>query len=197
MNGDTDLVFIGARFRLDGESDGGLRQLRRRVKNGRRFVAKSLASGGFLQFGDGPDVSGVKFADFRELLSLNDLDMLKTFRKVAIVIRKRGVIFQDSALYLEIVDAARERIGKRLVDKQGKRLAVIVLPFDAVALAAGVFVAHLGVLIGMRERVSEEREEAGGSDAWPRRRHQNGKSLFGHSGFADGGGELAGWCVSL
>src|SRR5260370_11377947 len=173
MNENTNRVFVGACFRLDGESDGALRQLGGRVKNGRRFVAKSFAGGGFLQFGDGADVSGVKFADLRELVALNDLDMLKTFGKVAIVIRKRGVIFQHPALYLEIVDAARERIGKRLVDKQGKRLAVIVLPFDAVALAAGVFVAHLGVLIGMRERVTEEREEAGGSAVLQRASQQN------------------------
>src|SRR5712692_7918689 len=97
--------------------------------------------------------------------------MLEAFRKVAIVIRKRGVIFQHPALYLEIVDAAGEKIGKRFEDKQGKRLAVIVLPFDAVALAAGLLEADLGVLIGMREGVRQKSEQAGGSDVVERGSH--------------------------
>src|SRR5260370_39235570 len=187
MNENTNRVFVGACFRLDGESDGGLKQLRRRVKNGWSFVSESFAGGGFLQFGDGADVSGVKFADFRELLSLNNLDMLEAFRKVAIVIRKRGVIFQYPALYLEIVDAARERVGKRLEDKEGKWLAVIVLPFDTVALAASFLEAHLRVLIGMREGVGKKGEQAGGSAAVERGRHQHGEEFLGDYVRTDGG----------
>src|SRR5216683_2569243 len=117
MNGDADLVFVGAGFRLDGESDGGLGKLRGRIINGRSFVANSFASRGFLEFGDGADVSGVKLADFGELLALNGLDMLEALRKVAIVIRESGVIFQDTALYLEIIDAAGERVGSVLKTK--------------------------------------------------------------------------------
>src|SRR5258708_19628057 len=110
--------------------------------------------------------------------------MLKAFRKVTIVIRESGVIFQDSALYLEIVDAARERIGKRLEDKERKRLAVVVLALDAIALAAGLFEADLRVLIGMGERVGKESEQAGGSVVVQRGSHQEGKDFFGHNGFS-------------
>src|SRR5260370_3463158 len=138
MNRDADLVFIGARFRLDGKGDGRLGKLRGRVKNGRSSIAKSLAGSRLLQFGDGADVSGVQLADFDELLALNDLDMLEAFRNVAIVIGESRVIFQDSALHLEVVDAAGERIGKRLEHKEGERLAVVVLAIEAIALAAGV-----------------------------------------------------------
>src|SRR3989442_4117721 len=130
--------------------------------DGRSFVAESFAGRGFVELGDGADVPRVKLANFGELLALNDLDMLETFGKVAIVIDERSVVFQHAALYLEVVDAARERIGKRLEYKEGKRLAVIVLALEAVALAAGVFETDLGVLIGVRENVSQKGEQACG-----------------------------------
>src|SRR5258708_16401003 len=115
--------------------------------DGRRCVCESFAGGGFLQLGDGADVSRVKLANFGELLALNDLDMLEAFRKVAIVIDERGVVFQHAALYLEVVDAARERIGKSCEDKDGKRLAVLVLALKAGALCARAFETDLGVVI--------------------------------------------------
>src|SRR5712664_144085 len=190
MNRDADFVFIGARFRLDGKGDGRLGKLRGRVKDGRSFVAKSFTGSCFLQLGDGADVSGVKLADFDELLALNDLDMLKAFRNVAIVIGESGVIFQDSALHLEVVDAAGERIGKRFEDEEGERLAVVVLAIEAIALAAGVFEAYLGVLIRVGESVSKKSEQAGGADVAKRGSHQDGKDFFGDDGFADGGDEV-------
>src|SRR5260370_11136518 len=156
MNRDADRVFIGPGFWLDGKGDGGLGKLRRRVIDRRSSVAQSFAGSGFLQFGDGADVSGVKLADFRELLTLNDLDMLEAFGKVAIVIGERGVIFQDAALHFEVVDTSRERIGQRFEDKEGERLAIVILALDAVALAAGLLEADLGVLIGMGKCVGEE-----------------------------------------
>src|SRR2546422_5891378 len=88
--------------------------------------------------------------------------MLKAFGKIAIVIDKRGVIFQYAALYLEIVDAAGERIGKRFEDKERKRLAIIVLALEAVAFAAGLFEVDLGVLCRGRGYGGEERGQAGG-----------------------------------
>src|SRR5258708_23063763 len=121
--------------------------------DGRRCVCESFAGGGFLQLGDGADVSRVKLANFGELLALNDLDMLEAFRKAAIVIDERGVVFQHAALYLEVVDAARERIGQRFEYKEGKRLAVIVLALKAIALASRVFEADLGVVIRVRANV--------------------------------------------
>src|SRR6266436_3948361 len=178
MDGNADLVFIGASFRFDGKSDRRLGKLRGRVIDGRTFVAESFARGRFLQFGDRADVSRMKLTDFGELLALNNLNMLETFREVAIVIDERGVVFQDAAFYLEIVDAASEGISKCLEDKEGKRLAVIVLALDAVALAAGLLETYLRVLVGMRENIGKEREQAGGADIVDRRSHQDGKDFF-------------------
>src|SRR5260370_30161351 len=158
--------------------------------DGRSFVAESFAGGGFLQLGDGADGSRVKLANLSELLALNDLDMMEAFRKVAIVIDERGIVFQYAALYLEVVDAARERIGKSFEDKDGKRLAVMVLALDAIAFAAGVFEADLGVLIGVRENVSKKSEQAGGADIVQRGGHQDGEDFFGHDGFANGRDEV-------
>ncbi len=190
MNGDADLVFIGAGFRFDGKGNGRFGELRGGIVNGRGFVAESFACRGFLQLGDSANISGMKLADFGELLALNDLDMLETFRKVAIVIDKRGVIFQYAAFYLEVVYAAGERIGKRFENKEGKRLAVIVLALDAVTFAAGIFEADLGVLIRVRENVSKKSEQAGGADIVQRGSHQHGKDFFSDDGFADGGDEI-------
>src|SRR5260370_32675308 len=101
-------------------------------------------------------------------------------------------MFQQAALSLEVVDAARERIGKSFEDKDGKRLAVIVLALKAVALAAGVFEADLGVLIGVRENVSKKSEQAGGADIVQCGGHQDGEDFFGHDGFANGRDEVVG-----
>src|SRR5207237_9784169 len=155
MYRDAYFVFIGACFRLDGKGDGGLGKLRGRIINRRSFIAECFAGSRFLQFGDSADISCVKLAHFRELLALNNLDMLEAFRKVAVVIDKRGVVFQYSALHLEIVDAARERISQRLENEEGQGLAVVVFAFDAVALAPGLLEADLRVLIGMGERIRE------------------------------------------
>src|SRR5260370_36815251 len=116
--------------------------------------------------------------------------MLEAFRKVAIVIGERGVILQYTAFYLEIVDAAREKIGKRFEDKEGEGLAVVVLALEAVALAAGLPEANLGVLIGMRESVGEESEQAGGADVMERGCHQDGKDFLGDDSAANGGDEV-------
>src|SRR5258706_5244983 len=192
MDGNADLVFIGASFRLDGKSDRRLGKLRGRVIDGRTFVAESFARGRFLQFGDRADVSRMKLADFGELLALNNLDMLETFREVAIVIDERRVIFQDAALDLEIVDPACEGIRKCLEDKEGKRLAVVVLALNPVALAAGLLEADLCVLIGVREDVSEEGEQAGSANVMDRGGHQDGEDFFGDDGLSNGGDEGVG-----
>jgi len=101
MDGDADFVFISAGFRLDGKSDGGFGKLRGRIIDGRSFVAESFAGGGFLQLGDGADVSRVKLANFGELLALNDLDVLEAFRKVAIVIDERASFFNTPLFTLK------------------------------------------------------------------------------------------------
>src|SRR6266853_1424573 len=138
MNRDSDLVLVGACFRLDGKGDGRLGKLRRRIINGRSLIAECFAGSGLLQFGDSADVSGVKLSDLSELLALNDLDVLETFRKVAVVIDQRGVVFQHAAFHLEIVDAPRKWICQRFENKKRQRLTVVVFALNAVAFAAGI-----------------------------------------------------------
>src|SRR4029077_12238649 len=111
--------------------------------------------------------------------------MLEAFGKTAIVIHERSVIFQNAAFHFEIVDAPREWIGKRLKNKDGKRLCVVVFALYAVALAARLLEAHLGVLIGMRENVRQESEQAGGANVVERGNHQNRKDFFSDDGAAD------------
>src|SRR5208282_2271198 len=117
VNGNADLIFIGAGLGLDRKGDGRFRKLRRLVENGSVFVAKSIAADGLLQLGDGADITGVKLLNFGELFPLHDHGVLKTLRHIAIEALERGVVFQDTALDLEIVDAAGERIGKSLENK--------------------------------------------------------------------------------
>src|SRR5437879_2251659 len=111
--------------------------------------------------------------------------MLERFGNVAVVIDKRGVVFQHAALHLEIVDAAREGVCQRLENKERQRLTVIILALDAVAIPASLLEADLGMLIGVRERIHEKSEQASRADVVDRGRHQNRKDLFGYDGFAN------------
>ncbi len=157
VNAHADFVFIGARLGLDGKGDGRFGKLRGRIVDRRVFVAERFTRGGFLQLGDGADVACVQFVDFRELLALHYLRVLKAFRQAAVVVHQRGVILQHAAFYFEIVDSSRKGIGKSLEDEKRKRLAIVVFPLDAVTLAFGLFEADLRVLIGMREDIGDER----------------------------------------
>ena len=171
VNGHANLVFIGAGLRLDGEGDGGLRNPSGRVINRRGFVAERFAGGGFFQLGDGSEVARVQLADFGELLALHHLDVLQALWCVAIVVLKRGIVLEDAAFHLEVVDAPGERIGEGLEHKERNRLAVVVLAFDAIALSAGIFVADLRMLVGMRKRIGQKGEQAGGGDVVRRGSH--------------------------
>ncbi len=156
MNADADFVFIGACLWLDGERDGRLGKLRGWVIDRRVFVAERFAGGGFLQLGDRADVAGVQLMDFGELLSLHYLRVLKALWQAAVVVEQRGVVFQHAALDLEIVDAAGEGIGEGLEDEERKRLAVVVLALDTVALALRLLEADLRMLVGMREDIGDK-----------------------------------------
>src|SRR5229473_2049940 len=114
VNGHADFVFIGARFGLHRKGDGRFRDLRGFVIDGRGFVAQRIAGRGLFQFGNRADVPCMQFCNFAEQLALHDLRVLKTFRRVAVEIHERGVVLENPALYFEIVDAPRERIGERL-----------------------------------------------------------------------------------
>src|SRR5262249_14378880 len=78
VNADTDLVFISARFWLHCERDGRLWDLSRLVAERCALVTESIASENFLQLRDCAYISCVKFAHFRELLPLHNLNVLKT-----------------------------------------------------------------------------------------------------------------------
>src|SRR5712664_4273636 len=111
--------------------------------------------------------------------------MLEAFLDAAVVIVERGVVFQHAALYFEIVDAARKRIGEGFENEERKRLAVVILALDTVAFAIGILVSDLRMLIGMRKGVGKKREQAGRTDVVQRGHHQDGKDFFGDDGFAD------------
>src|SRR6202030_4627485 len=96
-----------------------------RIIDRRVFVAERFDGGGFLQLGDRTDVAGVQLMDLGELLALHDLRVLKPLWQAAIVVEQRGVVLQHAALYLEIVDAARKRIGEGLENEKRKRLGVL------------------------------------------------------------------------
>src|SRR5208337_435251 len=190
MNGDAYFVFIGAGLGLDRKGDGRFRKLRRLVVNGSVFVAEGIAGDGFFQFGDGADIAGVELLIFGELFPLHDHGVLKTLRNIAIEIEKRGVVLEDTALDLEIVNAAGERIGKSLENEEGKRLGVVVLAVDAIALAAGFLEADLRMLVRMRENIGEKGEQASAADIPRGGDHQHGNNFFRDDGFADRGDEV-------
>ena len=127
VNGDADLVFVGAGFGLDRKRNGRLGQRRALVKDGSGFIAQRFASGGFFQLGDGADVAGMQLGHFGELLALHDLNVLEALGQTAIVIQEGGVIFQHAAHHFEIVDAAGEGIGERFENEKRKRLGIVEL----------------------------------------------------------------------
>src|SRR5947207_12133095 len=101
----------------------------------------------------------MQFADFRQLFSLHDLNVLEPFLRTPREIGERSVVFQNAALHLEIVDAARKGIGKRFEDEERKWLAVVVFALDAIALSAGFLKPFLRMLVGMRKHVGKKREQ--------------------------------------
>ena len=117
MDGDAEFIFVRAGFRLDGESNGGLGNLRGAVKNRGAFVAEGVAGHGLPELGDGTDVAGVQFANFGERFSLDDLDVLHALLSAAGKIRDGRIIFQDAAFYLEVVDASGENVGHGFEDE--------------------------------------------------------------------------------
>ena len=63
VDGVAHAVFVVARLGFDGEGDGGLGQLDRRIGDGEALVGQRIAGEGVLQLGDGADVAGVQFGD--------------------------------------------------------------------------------------------------------------------------------------
>ena len=186
VDGDADFVFIGAGFGFDGEGDGRLGKFRRRVINWSGFVAQRVAGDGLFEFGDGADVSSVQLLNFGELFALNDHGVLKALGNVAIEIVEGGVVFEDAAFHLEIVDAAGEGVSEGFESEDRERLGVVVFAIDAVALGSGFLEAELGVLIGMGEYIGEEGEQAGAADVAGRGNHKDRHNFFRDDGFTDG-----------
>jgi hypothetical protein len=67
--------------------------LRGAVENGRGFVSERFARGGLPQLGDGPDIARVDLGNFAELFALHHLNVLEAFRRAAVVVDQRRVIF--------------------------------------------------------------------------------------------------------
>jgi hypothetical protein len=64
---------------------------------GADFVAEGVAGEGFLELGDGADVSGGEFGDGDELLAEDGGDVGELFGRAAGVVGDRGVVFQHAA----------------------------------------------------------------------------------------------------
>jgi len=78
----ADLSSSARGFRFDRKSDGRLGKLRGRYKIGEPLSPR-VSPVVVLQFWQiRADVSSLKLADFGELLALNNLDMLKAFRRL-------------------------------------------------------------------------------------------------------------------
>ena len=93
----------------------------------------------------------MQLSDFGELLALHNLNVLQAFGNVAVVVLKRGIVFEYAAFHLEVIDASRERIGEGFEHKKRNRLAIVVFALDAVSLAAWFFVTDLGMFVRMRK----------------------------------------------
>src|SRR5260370_41376164 len=72
----------------------------------------------------------------------------------------------------------------------GGGVGVVVVGVEGVGVVGGLPEANLGVLIGMRESVGEESEQAGGADVMERGCHQDGKDFLGDDSAANGGDEV-------
>ena len=63
VDGVAHAVFVVARLGFDGEGDGGLRQLDRRVGDVEALFGQRVAGQGVLELGDRADIAGVQFGD--------------------------------------------------------------------------------------------------------------------------------------
>ena len=132
----------------------------------------------------------MQLLNFRELFALHHLRVLKAFRGAAVVIQQRRVIFQNTALHLEIVDSPREGIGQRLENEDRKRLAIVVFAVHLVALASGLPEANLGMLIRMREDIGQKCQQARGPHVAQRGNHQDRKNFLRHNRLAHTGNQI-------
>ncbi len=132
----------------------------------------------------------MQLLNLRELFALHNHGVLKTFRNVAGKVLQRHVVLQYAALHLEIVDASGEGIRERLEHKQREWLGVVVFALDAIALAAGFLMAHHGVLVGMREYICQEGQQAGAAHVARGRNHQHRNNLFRDDGATNRGNQI-------
>ena len=63
VDGVAHAVFVVARLGFDGEGDGGLGQLDRRVGDVEALFGQGVAGQGVLELGDGADIAGMQFGD--------------------------------------------------------------------------------------------------------------------------------------
>ena len=82
----------------------------------------------------------------------SDLRVLEALGRALAEIRDGGVVLQDAAFHLEIVDAAGEGIRKGFEDKDRKRLGVVVFALDPSPFPAGFPVAFLACSSGWGKR---------------------------------------------
>ena len=78
MDGGADAVFVGARFWLDGEGDGGLRKARPWIEQRRVLVPQCVTGHRVFELRDRAEVAGMQLGHGSGGLPLHDLQMLET-----------------------------------------------------------------------------------------------------------------------
>ena len=91
------------------------------ILDGRGLVAQGVAGEGFLELGDGADVSGGELGDGDELLAQDGGDVGELFSRAAGVVGDRGVVLEHAADDLEVGDASGEGIADGLEDEERER----------------------------------------------------------------------------
>ena len=111
------LVFVVARLRRDGKSDGRRRQFDGVVNNRVGFVAERVSGRRLAQLGDGDNVAGVRFGNLFERLALHDVQRPQPLLRILRAVVDGGVRLNRAGENFKDVDATGERIGNGLEDE--------------------------------------------------------------------------------
>ena len=79
MDGVAHAIFVVARLGFDGEGDGGLGQLDRRVGDIEALFGQGVAGQGVLELGDGADIAGMQFGDGLQGFAVGDAEVGQAF----------------------------------------------------------------------------------------------------------------------
>ena len=96
VDGVAHAVFVVARLGFDGEGDGGLGQLHRRIGDVQALIRQRVAGQGVLQLGDGADIAGVQFGDRLQGLALGTAEVGQPLGGALVDVLQVGVVLDDA-----------------------------------------------------------------------------------------------------